>query len=176
MSNSTKRTRRGEAELIADLEAKIATLKARAEAKKVRRDPALRHERVALRSLDKALAGTEDAAMRTALDEARVTLSACLQLHGVGDRPANGRAMVVPRTRGLVDVDHGHRNDNKQPVDVDEGQLFDYIQAHPGQRGEEIASALGTDTKSMRPTVRKLIENRRVKTKGQARGMQYYPV
>ncbi len=68
----------------------------------------------------------------------------------------------MPRTRGIANVD--------------ENQLLDYIQSHPGQRGEEIASALGTDTKTMRPTVRKLIDDRRVKTKGQARGMQYYPV
>lgn len=161
MSNTAKRTRRGEAELIADLEAKIAALKARAEAKKVKRDPALRHVRVALRSIDKALSGTEDNAMRSALDEARATLSACLQLHGITAKP-NGRGTVMPRTRGIANVD--------------ENQLLDYIQSHPGQRGEEIASALGTDTKTMRPTVRKLIDDRRVKTKGQARGMQYYPV
>lgn len=163
MNNQTKRIRRGEAELIAELEAKIESLKRRAEEKKAKRDPALRHVRMALRSIDKAFTGTEDNAMRTALGEARATLSACLSLHGVSAAPkSGGRGTITPRPRGLADVD--------------EGQLLDYIQAHPGQRGEEIANALGTDTKTMRPKVKRLIEDRRVKTKGQARGMQYYPV
>jgi hypothetical protein len=45
---------------------------------------------------------------------------------------------------------------------------------HPGQRAEEIASALGTDTYSMRPSIKKLIEAREVRTEGKNRGMRYF--
>ena len=42
MTNYTSRVRRNEEQLIADLEARIAALKARAEARKVQRDPAVK--------------------------------------------------------------------------------------------------------------------------------------
>ena len=154
------RTRRSEEERIADLEAKIAALKRRAEAKKVKRDPALRHISAALRSVDKALAESEDAATRQALDEARSTLSACLSLNGVDTKGGNG--VLVPQRRraaGAVDAD----------------ALLAFIQAHPGSRGEQIAAELGTDTRVLRPVMHRLIGDKRVKTKGQRRGMTYHP-
>src|SRR5690242_12298349 len=91
------RTRRSEEQMIADLEAKIAQIKAKAEAKKARRDPSLRHISAALRSIDKALDASEDQATRAALDEARSTISACLQLNGVA---AKATLMPQPRRRG----------------------------------------------------------------------------
>lgn len=153
------RHRRSEAELIADLERKIADLKARAEAKKVKRDPALRHVSMALRSIDKALSSTEDGAMRGALDEARATLAACVQLNG----GKADRAVLIPLRRRAVGS-------------VEADAMLAYIQAHPGSRGEEIASALGTDTRTMRPVVHRLVDDGRVKTRGMARGMQYFLV
>ena len=47
---------------------------------------------------------------------------------------------------------------------------------HPGSCGEDVANALGTDTKTLRPTVKELIAAKRLKTKGKARGMQYATV
>lgn len=154
---ATKRTRRTEETMIQDLEAKIAEIKARAERKKIKRDPAVKHVVAAVRSIDKAMSETQDRAVRTALEEARSTLSACLSLSGVA--PKGGDGVLVPR---------GRRS-------VDEGALFDHVQKHPGQRGEQIAAALGTDTKSMRPTMRRLIDERKVRTKGERRGMVYLP-
>ena len=153
------RRRRDEAERIAELEAKIAELRRRAEAKKIKRDPGLRHVSIALRSIDKALASTEDAAMRGALDEARATLAACLQL--VGGKGSRGTLTPQRRPTGAV---------------VDADVLLAFIQAHPGSRGEEIASALGTTTSTMRPVVHRRIDERKVETKGMARGMQYFLV
>lgn len=149
------RARRSEEQRIADLEAKIAELKARAEAKKAKKDPSLRHISAALRSIDKALATIQDAATKNVLSESRTALGACLSLHGV--TPKN---VLVPRGR--------------PSARVDEGALLAYIQEHPGARGEVIAQALGTDTKSMRPVMHKLIDARKVKTKGEARGTQYF--
>ena len=154
------RTHRSEEDRIADLEAKIAAIRARAERKKVKRDPSLRHISAAVRSIDKALGESEDGAMRKALDEARSTLSACLSLSGVivagGTKPRGRRA-----------------GSGGGGALVDEGALLEYVRAHPGQRGEHIAVGLGTDTKAMRPVMKRLIESGKVRTKGERRGMQY---
>lgn len=156
------RTRRSEEERIAELEARIAALKARAEAKKVRRDPALRYISAALRSVDKALAESEDAATRKALDEARSTLSACLSLNGAAPM-SGGNGVILPRRRSSTTA-------------IESEVLFDFVQKHPGLRGEQIAAELGTDTHSMRPVMKRLIADRRVKTRGERRGMTYTAV
>jgi hypothetical protein len=150
------RTHRTEEARIAELEAKIAAIRARAERKKVKKDPSLRHISAAVRSIDKALGESADAAMRGALDEARSTLSACLSLNGV---------VVAAGTKS--------RTRHIGGATVDEGTLLNYVRSNPGQRGEHIAQALGTDTKAMRPVMKRLIENGKVRTKGERRGMQY---
>lgn len=152
-----KRNRRSEEQLIQDLESKIAEIKARAERKKMKKDPAVRHVVAAVRSIDKALAESQDRALRTELDTARASLSACLSLSGVA--PKNGGGVLTPRPRRSVADD----------------ALLEHVQKHPGQRGEQIAAALGTDTKSMRPVMRRLIDDRKVKTRGERRGMVYLP-
>jgi hypothetical protein len=156
-----KRIRRSTEQLISDLEAKIVSIKARAERQKMKADPALRHTSSALKSLDKALAETRDTATRQALSEARATLSACLSLHGVAS--SNG-TVLTPRTRRTA----GGR--------IGEEALLEYVRSNPGQRGEVIAEALGTDTKTMRPVMRKLIEGGMVRTRGAKRGMTYSAV
>ena len=155
------RTRRSEEERIADLEAQIARLHARAAAKKVKRDPTLKHIGAALRSIDKALASSQDAATRQALDEARATMSACLSLNGV----SRGRK----RRPGPASASDGVSASRRQA-------LLAHVQAHPGHRGEEITAALGTDARSVRPVMLRLIDEKKVKTKGQRRGMQYFGV
>jgi hypothetical protein len=153
------RTRRSEEQRIAELEAKIVELKRRAEVKKIKRDPGLRHVSIALRSIDKALASTEDGAMRGALDEARATLAACVQLNG----GKADRGTLIPQRRRAGPA-------------VEPEVLLAFIQQHPGSRGEQIAAELGTDTTSMRPLMHRLIDERKVRTKGQRRGMTYHPV
>jgi hypothetical protein len=151
-------SRRTEEQLIADLEAKIANLKARAEAKKVKKDPALKYVSAALRAIDKAASETSDKALREALGEARSTLSACLQLGGVSTLTAKGSGPKRAARGGSVDAD----------------SLLSYVKNNPGQRGEEISAALGTDSKTVRPVMKQLIEDRKVKTKGERRGMAYF--
>ena len=160
-NDNQSRTRRSEEERIADLERRIASLRAQAERKKLRRDPAIRHMTAAVRSIDKALAESRDAATRQALEEARSALSACLALAGTS-APGPADRVITPRPRGTGRVD--------------EAALLSYIERNPGKRGEEIAQALGTETKLMRPTMHKLIGARRVKTSGQARATTYFAV
>src|SRR5262245_9179889 len=98
MISTKKRVRRDAEQLIRDLEAKIVSIRARAERKKVKADPAMRHTAAAVKAIDKALAETKDATTRQALGEARSTLSACLALNGVGG--GNGAVVKPHRARG----------------------------------------------------------------------------
>jgi len=164
MSNSESRARRSEEERIADLERKIADLKARAERKKARTNPSVRHVVAALRSIDKALGTTQDAVVRKALDEARATLSACLAVQG-----------VLPAASAPGAARNGGRRSSTDVANL-AGALLAHLEKHPGQRGEEIAAALETDTRTIRLPLKKLIEEKRVKTKGVARGTSYHLV
>jgi hypothetical protein len=143
---------------IAALQAKIEAIKAKAERQKQRKSPVLRHVRKALASVDKAAAATEDRATREALGETRSTLAACLAL--------NGAQPAAQRTPATV-----QRNSSANWPD----DLLRYVTANPGKRGEEIARALGTDTRTMRPSMHKLIADGRVRTQGERRGMAYWP-
>jgi hypothetical protein len=55
-------------------------------------------------------------------------------------------------------------------------KLTAYVAKHPGQRGEQIAAALGTTSAAIRGPMKTLIKSKSVKTKGQRRGMTYFPV
>ena len=151
---SKKRTRRTPEQMIEDLQKQIEHIKTRAAEAKVKQDPALRHISAAIKSMDKATEATEDKATRKALGEARATLTACLELSGAR----------LPRGGG------GRRVSSVEPQ-----AILDYLDKHPGSSGEDVASALGTDTRGLRPTMKKLIEAGQVKTKGRARGMRYFP-
>lgn len=158
-----KRTRRSEEQRIAELEAKIMQIKALAEKKKVQRDPSLRHIKMALRSIDKAANASGDATARKTLEDIRVTLAGLMALGG------GGEATITPRGRSSASSMGGG-------VAPSEHQLMEYIQRHPGQRGEEIARALNSETRLMRPVLHRLIEAKRIKTSGQARATAYHPI
>ena len=151
-----KQSRKTEEQRIAELEAKIASLRARAEAKKVKKDPALKFVSAAQRSIEKAMSTTEDKAMRKALEEARSTLAAVLGLSGV---------TLTPKGSGVKRIVRGGA--------IDRDVLLDHVRKNPNRRGEEISAALGVDTKAMRPVMKRLIEDGLVKTQGERRGMQY---
>ena len=158
MAKGQKRTRRTPEQLIAELEARIAGVKRRAETQKLRKDPALRHISMAVRSMDKAMAATQDTATRTALGEARTALAAVLTLNGVvvsGGSKARRASM-----------DGGAKPDAER--------VARYIADHPGSRAEDIATALGTETAQLRPALMKLKSLGAVEPKGKARATRYY--
>lgn len=149
-----KRQRRSIDQKIADLAAKIVALKEREARKQAKADPALRHVATAVKSIDKALAEAKDAATKKVLADARSSLNACLGVDG---------AVLVP-TRA-----------RRSPAEIEDlsDALLAYVRNNPGQRGEEIAAALGTDTKAMRPVMQTLIADGKVTTEGERRGMRY---
>jgi hypothetical protein len=53
--------------------------------------------------------------------------------------------------------------------------LVENVKKNPGQREEQNAESLRTDTKTMRLPMRRLIADRAVRRKGERRAMRYYP-
>ena len=154
-----QRMRRSPEDRIAALQKQIEQIKTRAEQKKIKQNPSLRHVRIALKAIDKAASVSDDKVLRKALEEARSTLSACISLTGM-----LVPSSTAPRTRRVAG-ESAHMS----------GDLLEYVTRHPGSRGEQIAAALGTDVITMRVPMKKLIAAGKVRTQGVARGTTYMP-
>lgn len=94
---SERKPYRSPEQQVADLQAKIASIQARAERRKARANPAVQQAIVAVRALDKGLAAATDATMKGALLEARTTLAACVAVSGV--TLASSTTPTTPRKR-----------------------------------------------------------------------------
>src|SRR5689334_17172891 len=108
-------------EKIKQLEAQIASIKAKAERKAQRANPTIKLMKAALKSLERALNASEDKVLRQQLDGARETVSACLALCGVTSRST--KSVLSPRPRG---TDNG--------AGPDANDLIAYLQKNPGSR------------------------------------------
>lgn len=75
-------TQRSDDVRIAELQAKIDSIKTRGERKKARANPAVRLSVQAAKLLDKALNATDNAVLRKALEEARTTVGAAVAVEG----------------------------------------------------------------------------------------------
>lgn len=65
------------------------------------------------------------------------------------------------------------RAGRKPSKSVTEATLLKELAREGGRRMEQIAAALGTTSKALTPTMKALIENKQVKSKGKARGTTY---
>lgn len=70
-------------ERVAELEQRIAGIKARDARRKARKDPVVAQAVAAVKAIDRSLAAGPNAAMKGALVEARGTLSACVAVSGL---------------------------------------------------------------------------------------------
>jgi len=93
---------------------------------------------------------------------------------GGGSAPA-ARAAAAPRAARAG----GRRakGQKRAPEDLAAlvGQLFSAIKANPGQRMEQIAKGLKSSTQELALPAKKLIADKRIKTKGERRATKYFP-
>jgi hypothetical protein len=54
-------------------------------------------------------------------------------------------------------------------------KLADYIKSNPGQRIEQIAEGMNTNTRELNLPAKKLIANKQIKTRGHKRATTYFP-
>ncbi len=125
-----------------------------------------------LRSLVDGFATELTQVMRRAVLE-EVHAKLCLAL---GDTPPERRGPGRPRKTATAAVPPMKTRGKRSAADLGEmaDRLLAHVKAKPGQRGEQIAAALGTDVGTMRLPMKNLIAGRRVRTEGQRRGMVYF--
>lgn len=87
--------------------------------------------------------------------------------------PGRPRSAVAPAARPARRAKGAKRSAAEMEQFTDD--LVAFVRANPGLRGEQIAAALKTDVKTMRLPMQKLIEGKKISTKGQRRGMTYFP-
>jgi hypothetical protein len=86
-----KRIRRTDEQLIQDLQEEIERLRKRAQTRKAKRSPSLKHTLAAVRAIDMALETASDASLKLALQNSREYLSAYLKMEGVPLPKRKGR-------------------------------------------------------------------------------------
>jgi hypothetical protein len=104
---------------------------------------------------------------RTALEQVHSALSGS---------SSNGRTTRGPgrKSSGSRGARGGRGKRSSEQVDAFAARILDFVKKNPGLRGEQLSAAMKTDTKSLRLPLLKLIGDKKVKTKGQRRGMMYY--
>lgn len=108
---------------------------------------------------------------RAALEEVHAKLSLAIgEVAPMRRGPGRPRATVA---KGIVRVRRGGKRAASDLAAMSD-RLLAHVKSNPGQRGEQIAAALGTDVSTMRLPMQKLITGKKVKVKGQRRGTKYF--
>lgn len=113
---------------------------------------------------------------QTTLDQIRSVLEGGTTTTGTASTTRATTGSGKTRTVKVVRLGRAKKGGRRSAEDVTAmGQtLLDYVKKNPGQRGEQIAKALRTDVGTMRLPMKALISAKKVKTKGQRRGMTYF--
>ncbi|MBL8859811.1 MAG: hypothetical protein JNL28_14995 [Planctomycetes bacterium] len=121
----------------------------------------------------------EAIARRAAIEQVLATLGGSLPAARKGPgRPKGSKNVKAAASTGsaapkIKPVRKGKRRSAEDVAQMG-ATLTDYVKANPGQLGEEIAKALGTDVGTMRLPMQALIAAKKIKTQGQRRGTRYY--
>lgn len=91
--------------------------------------------------------------------------------HVQRSRPTHGDAIAEVRKRGRKAKGKRVRR-SAEDIEAMGKKLLAYVTKHPGQRGEQIAKALGTDVGTMRKPMKSL--GYLIRTKGKRRGTTYF--
>lgn len=105
-----------------------------------------------------------------ALEDVLATLRGGLAPRRGPGRPRGAKSAPAARSTG------GGKRGRRSSANLEQmsANLLAHVTKHPGQRGEQIAQALRTDVTTMRLPMKKLIAEKKIKTKGQRRGMMYF--
>ncbi len=164
--------RRTTEQQILDLQAKIQSIQARAERKKVKANPAVKFMAMGLRSIDKALNSTDDQVLKKALDEARATVASCLALTGV--KKGLGQRTLTPRAPAGARSGASSTENGAHAAQLDANDLIAFLRTNPGSSSETITKQFATDAATLRGAMRTLLDQGKVTTKGQKRGTRYF--
>ncbi len=103
------------------------------------------------------------------------TLSSALQGAGLfGGRGRGGRNGAGRRGRAALATSAGGRRSADQ-IEATCEALLSQIGSNPGQRIEQIGSAIGMRTKDLALPIRKLVAQKQIRTEGQRRATRYFP-
>lgn len=117
---------------------------------------------------------------RSTLEEVLASLQG--GMNGAAPRRGPGRPAVSGAKRGRP---FGSKNKPKagpggrvrrssEGLEEMQSALIAHVKANPGQRGDQIAAAVGSDVGTIRLPMKKLIADGKVSTEGQRRGMTYH--
>lgn len=107
----------------------------------------------------------------------RVALEEVVAQLGGSVAPPRKRGQRRPRGSGrTVTIKAIKKGTRRSAADVESmgTALLDYVKSNPGSRGEQIAAAMKSDVMTIRLPMKALIKAKRIKTKGQRRGMMYF--
>jgi hypothetical protein len=90
---------------------------------------------------------------------------------GIPARAGRGRAAAAPAARGRA---KGQKRPPEALAELTE-KLLAAIKSGPGKRMEEIAKGLETSTQELTLPAKKLLAEKKIKTKGERRATKYYP-
>ena len=106
--------------------------------------------------------------------QALETLSSALEGAGLIGRGRGARNGAGRRGRAALATTAGGRRSADQ-IDATCRALLDEIGSRPGQRIEQIGSAIGMRTKDLALPIRKLVGQKQIRTEGQRRATRYFP-
>lgn len=71
---------------------------------------------------------------------------------------------------------HGNGKRTQEEIDTLAEKFFNFIEENPNSRVETVNKVLGTTTKELALPIKKLLDEKRIKSRGNRRATAYFPV